>query len=178
MIAAFLLWLTSKMPAPRVIQGGTSGAPYLSRWYLIGEKPSTDVHGNPVASRNEDPAFQLYLHRFHRSDDDAELHCHPWKWAIALVLAGGYYEEKRVGDQVFSFARRPFSINVIRADDYHRVDLIGVDSWSLFLAGPKAGSWFFWCRRRLARAPWRAFLAWKQDGGEQPKWEPDSRGGK
>ena len=33
----------------------------------------------------------LYLHVFHRSDEDRELHDHPWGF-VSLILWGGYYE--------------------------------------------------------------------------------------
>lgn len=171
----FLLWLTSFLAAPRVIYDRDGGSAYLARWYLVGKKPEVDVHGNPLRPTTEESA-QVYLHRFFRSDHDGELHSHPWKWSIAIVLAGGYIEERRVGDDVVSIRRGPGSINLIRSNDFHRVDLIGAESWSLFIAGPKSGSWFFWCRERLARAPWRAFLAWKQEGAASAEWTPDERG--
>jgi hypothetical protein len=172
----FLLWLSALLPAPRVIvENREGGGPYLARWYLVGERPETDAQGNLVKGpRPSGP--QIYLHRFFRSDPDEELHSHPWKWAIAIVLAGGYTEERRVGDRVITKRRGPGSINLILADDYHRVDLIGDDSWSLFIAGPKVKGWFFWCRERLVRTPWRQFIAWKHAGASAPIWSPDSRG--
>ncbi len=54
---------------------------------------------------------------------------------------------------------RPFTINVIRADDYHRVDLLEADAWSLFVAGPKTTGWGFWERDTGIVTPWREFIA-------------------
>lgn len=162
------------LPEPRVIMDRAGGSPYLARWYLIGAKPSVDEHGNPIGKVKKSP-YQVLLHRFFRGDHDGELHSHPWRWAVAIVLAGGYVEERRVGDRVVTRRCGPGTINVIRAEDFHRVDLIGEESWSLFITGPKVADWFFWCRERFERAQWRAFLAWKQEGAAEPTWTTDAR---
>ena len=171
-----LLWLSSFLAAPRIIMDRDGGTPYLSRWYLIGTPPATDRHGNLVSSERRPSLPRLFLHRFFRSDHDGELHSHPWRWAVSLILAGGYREERRVGDRVVVVERRPGSVVFLRGDDFHRVDLLGSESWSLFLVGPKGLDWFFWDRATKRRAPWRSFLAWKQDNATQAEWTPDSRG--
>ena len=60
----------------------------------------------------------------------------------AELLAGGYVEER--GDCVRTF--RPGSINVIRKDDYHRVELLQpkTGSWRLFVAGRNVGTGRDW----------------------------------
>lgn len=57
---------------------------------------------------------------------------------------------------------RPGMVNFIRANDFHRVGLVGKDSWSLFIAGPRMQSWGFfdWKVRRVI--PWREFIARKR----------------
>lgn len=172
---SLLLWLTTFLAAPRVIMDRDGGTPYLARHYLIGKRPAVDQHGNPVrAERPSTP--QVYLHRFFRSDHDGELHSHPWRWAVAIILAGGYAEERRVGDRVETKLRLPGSIVFLRGEDFHRGDLLAPESWSLFIVGPKVSNWFFWNRDTKLRAPWRSFLAWKQDGAAVAQWQPDSRG--
>lgn len=106
------------LPPPRVITDReTGGRPYLSRYYLFGKsRDGADESGSPVP-------FNVFLHRFHRSDDDGALHSHPWEWAVSFVLVGGYSEERRVGDEVERREVRPFSFNVITDEDFHRVDL-------------------------------------------------------
>lgn len=173
--------LVGFLPPPRVIFDRDGVSPYLSRWYLIGEPPPTDETGQTLPSAGG-PRFGVFLHRFHRSDQDAALHNHPWEWARALILAGGYVEERRVdgpGDRsvrirradsdgitrfcaihgVSRHIRRPGSWVHINADDYHRVDLLEDDSWSLFIAGPKVASWGFWDRHTGETLPWREFIA-------------------
>src|SRR5260370_32406267 len=39
----------------------------------------------------------LYLHHYLRSDPDRGPHDHPWPWAIALPLAGGYHADRIKG---------------------------------------------------------------------------------
>jgi hypothetical protein len=173
--------LAALLPEPRVIYDREGGTPYLSRWYLIGAQRPVDPLLKGSLS-DETPSFwqrlpiNLYLHRFHRSDDDGALHSHPWSWAMSFILAHGYSEERRVGDEVIRRRIRPLTFNFIRGEDYHRVDLLdGKQAWSLFLVGPKTDtSWYFWDRDKKARCGWRSFITAKH-AGEEPPWEPDSR---
>ena len=60
--------------APDFIIGPVEN-PYLFRWYLI----------------PKNRFFNIYLHKFLRSDDDRALHDHPW-WSIGMILEGEYME--------------------------------------------------------------------------------------
>jgi hypothetical protein len=134
LVVRFLKKVVAKLPS-RTIRG-PDGSPYLTRWYLWPGKPRSGPDGNDL-----DVPFAVFVHFFHRSDEDRDQHNHPWKKSLALILAGGYREER--GDCVRTF--KPGSINVISKDDYHRVDLLYPDqgSWSLFIAGENVGSWGF-----------------------------------
>lgn len=164
-LAPFLRWLTWRLPPPRIIKDRNGRSPYLSRWYLIGAPKmpdgswAFDLNGNPrpgaLWSRKR---FGVYLHRFHSGDDERELHNHPWRWAVAVILAGGYVEERRDGDRVVVRRVRPGRVNVIRSSDFHRVDLFGRDAWSLFIAGPKFQGCGFWNRVSKRFWPWREFI--------------------
>ena len=161
---------------PRVIFDREGGSPYLSRWYLTSSQG--DVDPELFDARKETtPAWlpKLFLHRFHRSDDDYALHSHPWHWAVSLVLVGGYSEERRVGDRVVRRDVRPWRLNFLTAETFHRVDLFEEDAWSLFLVGPKTGSgWAFWDRDTKMRCPWKEFVLARRGGPPAP-WVPDSR---
>jgi hypothetical protein len=140
------------------------GAPYLSRTYLWGMPRMPD--GSPAFEGGQlrdgavfDRPWGLFLHRFHRSDDDRALHNHPWRWAFSLILTGGYREERRVGDRVVRIDRKPGTVVRLSPEEFHRVDLHEQDAWSLFLAGPKVGSWGFWDRDTHEFWPWREFIA-------------------
>ena len=168
-------WLASKMAPPRVIFDRSGVSPYLSRYYLIG-RPWMRDGSEPIdelGSPRRDAVFRtgvhVYLHHFHRSDEDRALHNHPWQWSRSLILAGGYIEERRGPDDlVRRRVVRPGAWNTIDGDDFHRVDLIENDCWSLFIAGPKHGrSWGFWDRVTGKFLPWREFIA----SIRGPSWE-------
>jgi len=142
-IRRLLAAIARHLPAPRVI-AGADGSPYLSRWTLIDLGP-----GWP----------RVHLHRFHRSDEDQELHNHPWRWAAGVILAGGYREERRVaGDVVAVRVVRPGSLNLIHGDTFHRVELLDGECWTLFLTGSRNQEWGFWDRASGAFTPWRDFI--------------------
>lgn len=157
--------LVASRVVPRVIYDRAGKTPYLSRHYLLGApymkdgSVAIDRFGNPKENAIFPPGWGLYLHRFHRSDDDVALHNHPWEWSLSLILAGGYSEERRYGERVERRDVRPGRIIRINREDFHRVDLFEKDSWSLFLAGPKTASWGFWDRHTKEFWPWREFIA-------------------
>lgn len=172
MMRTLLHWLTAHLPAPRVIYDRAGVSPYLSRWYLIGRPKSLD--GGDAFDETGQPRRRVvwsasrlgvYLHKFHRGDDDRELHSHPWQWALSLILSGGYVEERRDGDSVVTRVLKPGQWNVLRSGDYHRVDLLDDESWSLFVVGPKFASWSFWNRMTGETIPWREFITRKRGPG-------------
>lgn len=132
----------------------TDGKPYLTRWYVWPPGPRTaDDKVTPASP------FAIFIHHFHRSDADRDQHNHPWSVSASLILKGGYREER--GDYMRTF--KPGSVNVIHAEDYHRVDLLDPKKgcWSLFVAGPNVGSWGFRNADTGEHIPWRQYL-----GGE------------
>lgn len=134
-----------------------NGKPYLDRYYFWRHfKQWPKVPG-------------LYLHCF-RASDELVLHNHPFRWSISLILCGGYFEDRlqsRFWDSAtqryhLKEVRRwlgQFRLNFIRANDYHRIDLIdGSPTWTLFLAGPVIQSWEFLDRRDGFYYPWREYI--------------------
>jgi hypothetical protein len=102
----------------------------------------------------------VYLHYFHASDYDREIHNHPWENARSLILSAGYIETRAIhwyknGDQRFpylhDFVRLPGARNGLLGDTFHRVTLFKDDdgneigAWTLFVAGRKLGEpWGFY----------------------------------
>lgn len=133
-------------------------SPYLLRLKIRGYIP-------PKAGDPPDPKkykLNVYLHRFFRRDEDRHAHNHPWKWSFAIILWGGYIEEKRNRRSGKFVTRRlyPCMINILGQRDFHRViELKGRESWSLFFAGGKAGTWGFLVDGLFVRA--REYLAAK-----------------
>ena len=130
--------LASRLPKKIIPQ--PNGEPYLVRYYLLGR---------------EDRPFNVFLHLFLCSDVERELHSHPWEKSVSLILTGGYNEERRFGRRVVTRLVKPLSLNVIRADDYHRVDLLKDRAWTLFFAMKPKRTWFFWDRDTNKTVWWR-----------------------
>lgn len=146
-------WLLKKIVAKLPFRTITdpSGDPYLTRWYVWPGRPRTaDDAVTP------DAPFAIFIHFFHRGDKDRDLHNHPWDMSVAVVLQGGYIEEREDGFRT----HRTGSINIIRKDDYHRVELLypKKGSWSLFIAGKNVGSWGFRDNHTGKHIPWREYL--------------------
>jgi quercetin dioxygenase-like cupin family protein len=112
---------------------GRDGKPYLDRYFAAGWNPT---------NRQQGPA--LFLHHFVASDQDDAVHSHPWGWSASLILSGGYREERcSPHGQRTTRELHPGDVNIIEANDKHRIDLIAKDCWTLFLAGNYQQPWGF-----------------------------------
>lgn len=107
-IARILYRITAGRPC-RLIHRG-QGERYLERYWL----------GRLFG-------ITAYLHRFVARDADEWVHDHPWAWSVAIVLTGGYIEERlRWFDPRTGWAKRfrwlrAGCINIIRGRDFHRI---------------------------------------------------------
>lgn len=148
-------WLLKKICArlPFRTITNAAGDPYLTRFYVFPKGPRTRDNTDGVTP---DAPFAVFIHFFHRSDEDREKHNHPWKESVSLILTGGYREEREDG----LYTRKPGDINVIRSTDYHRVDLLTPKKgcWTLFVAGKNISSWGFKNAQTGAHIPWRDYL--------------------
>lgn len=133
----------------------TDGSPYLSRFYLLRKsKPGDDDDAR-------DRPLSVYLHYFHRGDEDAELHNHPWGFSFSVILTNGYIEERWIKNEIVKRVLRPGSLNILRSNDFHRVDLRNPEqgAWTLFFAGKRVQDWGFWHPEILPTlVPWRTFI--------------------
>lgn len=115
---------------------GPADDPYLLRWYVI--------------PRNR--WFNIYLHKFLRSDDDRALHDHPWV-NLSILLTGSYIEWRPAERPWEGWVLRkpwrpwaPWRLVFRRPTSAHRVELIdGREVWTLFITGPKVREWGFHC---------------------------------
>lgn len=136
-LAPRLIALSQKRP-PDVTIGGEAD-PYMRRWWLI--------------PRNR--FFNIYLHRFLRSDDDRALHDHPW-WNVSVLLEGRYVEHTIAAGGINVMTERcAGQWKVRRAAAAHRIELIDGPCWTLFITGPRLREWGFHCRR--AWVHWKDF---------------------
>jgi hypothetical protein len=98
------------------------------------------------------PWFNLYLHRFLRSDNDRHFHDHPWDF-VTVLLSGGYWENTPGG----RFWRRRFSILRRPAEWQHWVEIVE-PVWTLIAVSRKRREWGFHTER--------GWLDWKTYGSE------------
>ena len=152
------------------ITDDATGEPYLSRVLL----PRVKL---PLVGE-----FRVMLHHFHRADADRALHNHPWRWAGSLVLCGSYVEDRLdadiaaiVSSSWFRTLRAKLDlepvidavtrkrvrwVNWLTDQDFHRVDRLEGDVWTLFIAGPRTQDWGF--VEAGTFIPWQKFLADKR----------------
>ena len=115
---------------------GPDGEPYLER-YMVCRLPWPFGGG------------RVYLHRFVASDPDRGLHDHPWRWAVSLILAGGYLEQRLArfapsGRRDRLAERRAPAINLLGGRSFHRV-ILGPEAecWSIFIRPGRCKPWGF-----------------------------------
>ena len=114
---------------------------YLTRYYIF-RKP-----------RKWLPS--IYLHCFHAGDEDLELHNHGWRRSISFILHGSYLEERLVNNKIVTRVLKAGNVNYIKANDFHRVDLVSSRVWTLFISGAKVQDWGFIDRDTLEYVPWK-----------------------
>lgn len=138
-----------RVTKPDVVIGGPEG-PYLHRWFII---PRNGL-------------FNLYFHRFFRSDDDRALHDHPWV-NVSILIASEYVEvQPTKGATVRRIRREQGSIVMRRPTSAHRVEIDPADSglvYTLFITGPRVRVWGFWCPQGWR--DWREYVD-QRDAGQ------------
>ena len=148
LIEALCERVSQNLPYQRI---DTEGSPYLERFYIFRRSWLIDTDDEKgVDDLSKQTWWQkrmkgIYLHHFHRGDHDRELHNHPWDDSWSLILTNGYFEERGVGSKILNFVLKPGSINRIKANDFHRVDLRNPNKgcWTLFFSGPRVQNWGF-----------------------------------
>ena len=124
---------------PDVVIGGHE-RPYLLRWFVI--------------PRNR--FFNIYLHRFLRSDDDRALHDHPW-CNCSILLRGQYVEHTIAAGGIEH--RRVLTAGAVRlrltGRLAHRIELTDGECWTIFITGPRYRQWGFHCPKGWVH--WKKF---------------------
>jgi hypothetical protein len=146
---------------PDFVIGGAEN-PYLLRWWLI--------------PRNR--WFNIYLHEFHRDDDDRAPHDHPW-WSVSIALGWNDWlrepdgtETRQTGrghmtevyrDRDGNMQRRtiePGSVAFRSAKFAHRLVVPQRGFRTIFITGPRIREWGFWCAGKAHGQPAR-FVDWR-----------------
>jgi len=84
------------------------------------------------------PWFKVTLHHILRSDEDPDLHCHPWNF-VSIILWEGYLEVLP-GDIIRRI--RPGNVVRHRAPDAHRL-ILRRPAWTLVFMTGKKRKWGF-----------------------------------
>lgn len=134
-------WVVTRFPNRHIIIY-VEDRPYLLRFYI---KRNGRLPG-------------IYLHRFLSGDLDRDLHNHPWKKSYSLILYGKYKEERYDGSEIMSRVLSPGNVNVIRYNDFHRIDLITKGVWTLFVSGDVVQAWGFKNRDTGKFTHWKTYL--------------------
>ena len=143
-----------KRRQPDMVIGGHE-RPYLLRWYVL---PMNRL-------------LNVYLHEFHRSDDDRALHDHPWA-NVSILLRGEYTEHTIMAGGVHvRHVRREGDVVVRPSGRYaHRIELHAGQCTTLFITGPKYRTWGFHCPEQ-GWIPWRRFVDARDSGAIGPGCE-------
>jgi len=120
MLNKLLFRLTSRLPC-RIIE--LDSGPYLERYYVGCFKGVT-----------------FYLHRFVSSDSEDHIHNHPWRYALSVILTGGYVEEichdiaPSAGPSgCVTYRRRVRWFNRVDGNRFHRIHDAKPGTWTLFM---------------------------------------------
>lgn len=150
--------LFKKQVITAVDNDGRDTGPYLIRWAFT------------------TPLFGIKLHHILRSDEDRDLHDHPWSF-LSLILWGGYWEHRafieshnckydiRLAGKPVTIRRwhGPGSVLWRPAPSPHRLELLlGRSAWTLVFTGPKKREWGF--RTVCGWIPWTTYWRAKQEG--------------
>lgn len=144
MIKTVCNFLSKHLPSSTIAKDNVK---YLTRYYLL---------------LKDFKYFNVYLHHFHSSDLDLGkdnyglLHNHPFAWSFGFPLINGYLEERRSQNKVVSKFVSPFTFNFMTHDDFHRVDLIQNEAWTIFITGPRIKDWCFWDRQTKEYINWKS----------------------
>lgn len=164
MVRFLLKKLIRVLKRPNIMYDHEGGEAYLSRYFLFRGPKSADgsnpydEFGRPKSNIVRTNKWSFVLHHFHKSDSTTKLHDHGWTWGLSFMLAGGYMEEKLVDGKVITKKVKAFTFNFIRPNEFHRVELIEKDAWSLFFCGPRTKEWNYKDRKTFKIIPWKKHL--------------------
>lgn len=139
LVRAFIRWATRfARRRGRVVHYTHGGRLYMTRYALWGHLTGDGQAGPRAYLPN------LYLHQMHAPDLDPSVHDHPWPWAVSLIMLGSYCEERApLGPNRLWHTQRMLkapTLNLLSGSTFHRIAALDNEStWTLFLAGPRAG---------------------------------------
>lgn len=106
------------------------------------------------------PWFAIYIHQICRSDEDTEMHDHPWDFA-SVILEGSYREAARFPPHYETVRYQQFySGDVIehKAEDVHKITLVSKEVWTLVFTSGRDRYWGY----RFADGSWIGHKEYRQ----------------
>lgn len=111
-----------KTPLKRTIITDKEGTPYLER----------------ITLKTYDDGSKDYLHIIYKSDDDRDMHDHPWMFH-SRIIHGRYINHMKTGSVTYGQGQTLS----MRAEDAHRLELLDGPVVTLVHRGPKIRTWGF-----------------------------------
>ncbi len=131
---------------------------YMNRWWLfrIGE-------GKLGGAGDPHPWLAARIHEILRSDNERDLHDHPWPY-LTIILKGGYTEYVPYGQGEIGTWYGAGSVLLRMPWHKHRLELpAGATATTLFITGPKFQTWGF--HTEQGKVDYTAYDQWK-DGAK------------
>jgi hypothetical protein len=127
---------------PRCREILRGGRRYLERYYLF---------------KSKELDFTLDVHRFLASDDPCMLHCHPWEWAVSIILSGTCTEHmlfNQSSHTIVCLPKQPGTVSLLTENTYHRIEIPpNEEVWTLFMHPVRrCGGFSFLQQSRTERA--------------------------
>ena len=89
------------------------------------------------------PWFAIYVHQICKSDEEADMHDHPWDFN-SVILEGSYWESSMTAPDFNKVSYQQFySGDVIthKAEDAHKLRLVSKEVWTLVLTSGRDRYW-------------------------------------
>lgn len=89
------------------------------------------------------PWFSLYLHQICRSDEDVDMHDHPWDFE-SMILSGSYAEFSKYPPEFDDVEYNKFYAGDCikhNAEDAHRIYLLSPEVWTLVFTSGRNREW-------------------------------------
>lgn len=175
--ALWLFWPTTDY-RPRVVNGfwllvaSVASAPVVADWLIRRAAKTPHYHLPGYMDRwwllRLGP-LNVRIHHIKRKDLDRHMHDHPWRFARTIILRGGYWEKRKVGDGTLEVLRSEGDTALLRRGQYHAITQVpegGV--WTMFFTWHRVdelsedGDWGF--LENGAHVPWRVYKRKHPDG--------------
>ena len=88
------------------------------------------------------PWFNIYIHNILKSDEDSDMHDHPFDFT-SVILSGAYYENFATPPEFEINSKAYYAGDVIehKAEDVHKITLLSKEVWTLVFTSGRNRMW-------------------------------------